>query len=71
MLSHSGRILFGTDEIPPSRPAYEVYLRFMESPTSASPILPRTRRRPGAGTSRPWTCRRESRGRFMPTTPGG
>jgi hypothetical protein len=39
--------------------------------TSASPALPRTRRRPGAGTSRPWTCRKESCGRFTPTTRWG
>src|SRR5215469_10628680 len=32
MLSHPGRVLFGTDQIPPGRPAYEVYFRFMESP---------------------------------------
>jgi predicted TIM-barrel fold metal-dependent hydrolase len=32
MLSHPGRVLFGTDEIPPKRSTYEVYFRFMETP---------------------------------------
>ncbi len=44
---HPGRVLFGTDEIPPNRAVYEIYFRFMETPDecfSYSPEEP-----PGSG----------------------
>jgi hypothetical protein len=31
ILGHPGRVLFGTDEIPPNRAMYEIYFRFMET----------------------------------------
>jgi predicted TIM-barrel fold metal-dependent hydrolase len=31
ILGHPGRVLFGTDEIPPSRAVYQIYFRFMET----------------------------------------
>jgi predicted TIM-barrel fold metal-dependent hydrolase len=40
MLSHPGRVLFGTDQIPPKRPTYEVYFRFMESADEYFPYSP-------------------------------
>jgi predicted TIM-barrel fold metal-dependent hydrolase len=40
MLSHPGRVLFGTDEIPPSRATYEVYFRFMETADECFPYSP-------------------------------
>lgn len=40
MLRHPGRVLFGTDEIPPNRSAYEVYFRFMETPDECFPYSP-------------------------------
>ena len=40
MLSHPGRVLFGTDEIPPNRSAYQVYFRFMETPDECFPYSP-------------------------------
>lgn len=40
MLSNPGRVLFGTDEIPP-RPARLVYFRFMESPDECFPYSPK------------------------------
>lgn len=40
MLSYPGRVLFGTDGIPPSRSMYEVYFRFMESPDECFPYSP-------------------------------
>lgn len=47
VLSHPGRVLFGTDEIPPGRPAYEVYFRFMESPDECFPYSPKDPPRSG------------------------
>jgi predicted TIM-barrel fold metal-dependent hydrolase len=40
MLRHPGRVLFGTDEIPPNRSTYEVYFRFMETPDECFPYSP-------------------------------
>jgi predicted TIM-barrel fold metal-dependent hydrolase len=40
MLSHPGRVLFGTDQIPPKRSTYEVYFRFMETPDECFPYSP-------------------------------
>jgi predicted TIM-barrel fold metal-dependent hydrolase len=40
MLSHPGRVLFGTDEIPPNRETYQVYFRFMETPDEHFPYSP-------------------------------
>ena len=31
ILGHPGRVLFGTDEIPPNRAVYQIYFRFMET----------------------------------------
>jgi len=31
ILSHPGRVLFGTDEIPPNRAVYQIYFQFMET----------------------------------------
>jgi len=38
--SHPGRVLFGTDEIPPNREAYEIYFRFMETADEYFPYSP-------------------------------
>jgi predicted TIM-barrel fold metal-dependent hydrolase len=40
MLSHPGRVLFGTDEIPPNRSTYQAYFRFMETPDECFPYSP-------------------------------
>ena len=40
IMNHPGRVLFGTDEIPPNRPTYEIYFRFMETADECFPYSP-------------------------------
>ena len=37
---HPGRVLFGTDEIPPKRAVYQIYFRFMETADECFPYSP-------------------------------
>ena len=68
---HPGRVLFGTDEIPPKRAVYEIYFRSWKRRTSAFPTLPTTRRAPAAGRSRPLIFPARSCNRSTRTTPSG
>jgi predicted TIM-barrel fold metal-dependent hydrolase len=40
ILRHPGRVLFGTDEIPPNRATYQTYFRFLETPDECFPYSP-------------------------------
>jgi len=71
ILGHPGRVLFGTDEIPPKRAVYEIYFRSWKRRTSAFPTLPTTRRAPAAGRSRPLIFPARSCNRSTRTTPSG
>jgi predicted TIM-barrel fold metal-dependent hydrolase len=39
-LEHADRVVFGTDELPPSRAAYETYFRFLETADEHFPYSP-------------------------------
>jgi len=41
VLSHPDRVLFGTDRIPPDRPTYEIYFRFLETADECFPYSPK------------------------------
>jgi predicted TIM-barrel fold metal-dependent hydrolase len=40
ILRHPDRVLFGTDEIPPNRAAYQIYFRFMQTSDECFPYSP-------------------------------
>jgi predicted TIM-barrel fold metal-dependent hydrolase len=40
IMNHPGRVLFGTDEIPPNRSTYEIYFRFLETADECFPYSP-------------------------------
>ena len=40
IMNHPGRVLFGTDEIPPKRSTYEIYFRFLETADECFPYSP-------------------------------
>jgi predicted TIM-barrel fold metal-dependent hydrolase len=43
ILAHPDRVLFGSDAFPPSREAYEVYWRFLETEDECFPYAPTAR----------------------------
>ena len=43
ILAHPDRVLFGSDAFPPSREAYQVYWRFLETEDECFPYAPRAR----------------------------
>jgi predicted TIM-barrel fold metal-dependent hydrolase len=40
IMDYPGRVLFGTDEIPPNRSTYEIYFRFLETADECFPYSP-------------------------------